>query len=67
MTIGDALLAQPIAMQMQLGSRPRANSALNDTQRLAVKKYLREGNGYGAIAMTLGLSVNAIKNITIND
>ena len=63
MNLCEALLAQPIGMQIQLGSRPRANSALNDTQRLAVKKYLNEGFGYGAIAMTLGVHVNAIKHI----
>ena len=63
MTLGEALLAQPIGMQIQLGSRPRSDAALNYTQRRAVKKYLNEGFGYGAIAMLLGVHVNAIKHI----
>ena len=63
MNLGEALLAHPTAMKIQLGSRPRSDAALNNAQRLAVNRYLKEGFGYDAIAMTLGVHVNAIKHI----
>ena len=65
--LGDALLRPPIEMQRQYGARPKHKTVVTDSQRITIRRYLREGFRHGAIAMTLGLSVNAIKNITIND